>query len=464
MLNTLYNIAGGIALAVGALGASDDFDGAQLAQNAFFGTEDEIEAIDEQETSNEVVLTVNDVLEWDETASKAMEMSLTGSDELTDDEKLEITVLTGETPADVSENQAEVPQIEENSQSEGLSEEEFYCMLEQQFNDAISMLESEEVIADSEPLVIEAVQEDLAAVELQPEDDVNAEKALEEAQTNAESKLEDAEEVAQVKEISEESFKEMEPWVVVHGLPDIPEEDMSALMDQTTKNEQPVKTEQIDVENVDVQEIPVVDSILVDVPEVEAPELDIIEEPLFDEAEAEEAEAEEAEAEEVEEAKAEETEAKEAEDVEEAKAEETNAEETEAKEAEADETEVEEAKAEETEAEETEVEAGDDILIVEPLEIEETEAESKDEALLIPSLEIPPAVLTEEQRAKISEEVDAIVDQSDNFDSWIPRQIPVSGSVEEIQPQTKPEDDFIQNFSRKNVKESILENNGIDLK
>ena len=459
MLNTLYNIAGGIALAVGALGASDDFDGAQLAQNAFFGPEDEIEAIDEQETSNEVVLTVNDVLEWDETASKAMEMSLTGSDELTDDEKLEITVLTGETPADVSENQTEVPQIEDNSQSEGLSEEEFYCMLEQQFNDAISMLESEEVIADSEPLVIEAVQEDLAAVELQPEDDVNAEKALEEAQTNAESKLEDAEEVAQVKEISEESFKEMEPWVVVHGLPDIPEEDMSALMDQTTKNEQPVKTEQIDVENVDVQEIPVVDSILVDVPEVEAPELDIIEEPLFDEAEAEEVEAEE-----VEEAKAEETEAKEAEEVEEAKAEETNAEETEAKEAEADETEVEEAKAEETEADETEVEADDDILIVEPLEIEETEAESKDEALLIPSLEIPPAVLTEEQRAKISEEVDAIVDQSDNFDSWIPRQIPVSGSVEEIQPQTKPEDDFIQNFSRKNVKESILENNGIDLK
>ena len=453
MLNTLYNIAGGIALAVGALGASDDFDGAQLAQNAFFGPEDEIEAIDEQETSNEVVLTVNDVLEWDETASKAMEMSLTGSDELTDDEKLEITVLTGETPADVSENQTEVPQIEENSQSEGLSEEEFYCILEQQFNDAISMLESEEVIADSEPLVIEAVQEDLAAVELQPEDDVNAEKALEEAQTNAESKLEDAEEVAQVKEISEESFKEMEPWVVVHGLPDIPEEDMSALMDQTTKNEQPVKTEQIDVENVDVQEIPVVDSILVDVPEVEAPELDIIEEPLFDEAEAEEAEAEEAEeakAEEVEEAKAEETEAKEAEEVEEAK------------EAEADETEAEDAEAEE--AEETEVEADDDILIVEPLEIEETEAESKDEALLIPSLEIPPAVLTEEQRAKISEEVDAIVDQSDNFDSWIPRQIPVSGSVEEIQPQTKPEDDFIQNFSRKNVKESILENNGIDLK
>ena len=462
MLNTLYNIAGGIALAVGALGASDDFDGAQLAQNAFFGPEDEIEAIDEQETSNEVVLTVNDVLEWDETASKAMEMSLTGSDELTDDEKLEITVLTGETPADISENQAEVPQIEENSQSEGLSEEEFYCILEQQFNDAISMLESEEVIADSEPLVIEAVQEDLAAVELQPEDDVNAEKALEEAQTNAESKLEDAEEVAQVKEISEESFKEMEPWVVVHGLPDIPEEDMSALMDQTTKNEQPVKTEQIDVENVDVQEIPVVDSILVDVPEVEAPELDIIEEPLFDEAEAEadeaEAEAEEAEAEEVEEAKAEETEAKETE------VEETEAEEAKAEETEVEETEAEEAKAEETEADETEVEADDDILIVEPLEIEETEAESKDEALLIPSLEIPPAVLTEEQRAKISEEVDAIVDQSDNFDSWIPRQIPVSGSVEETQPQTKPEDDFIQNFSRKNVKESILENNGIDLK
>ncbi|MBQ6615801.1 MAG: hypothetical protein IJH67_05485 [Thermoguttaceae bacterium] len=457
MLNTLYNIAGGIALAVGALGASDDFDGAQLAQNAFFGPEDEIEAIDEQETSNEVVLTVNDVLEWDETASKAMEMSLTGSDELTDDEKLEITVLTGETPADVSENQTEVPQIEDNSQSEGLSEEEFYCMLEQQFNDAISMLESEEVIADSEPLVIEAVQEDLAAVELQPEDDVNAEKALEEAQTNAESKPEDAEEVAQVKEISEESFKEMEPWVVVHGLPDIPEEDMSALMDQTTKNEQPVKTEQIDVENVDVQEIPVVDSILVDVPEVEAPELDIIEEPLFDEAEAEEAEEAE-EAKEAEEAE----EAKEAEEVEEAKADETEAEDAEAEDAKAEQTEVEEAKAEE--AEETEVEAGDDILIVEPLEIEETEAESKDEALLIPSLEIPPAVLTEEQRAKISEEVDAIVDQSDNFDSWIPRQIPVSGSVEEIQPQTKPEDDFIQNFSRKNVKESILENNGIDLK
>ena len=424
MLNTLYNIAGGIALAVGALGASDDFDGAQLAQNAFFGQEDEIEAIDEQKTSNEVVLTVNDVLKWDENASKAMEMSLTGSDELTDDEKLEITVLTGETPSDVSENQAEVPQIEDNSPSEGLSEEEFYCILEQQFNDAISMLESEEVIADSEPLVIEAVQEDLAAVELQPEDDANAEKALEEAQTNAESKLEDAEEVAQVKEISEESFKEMEPWVVVHGLPDIPEEDMRALMNQTTKNEQPVKTEQIDVENVTVQEIPVVDSILVDVTEVKAPELGIIEEPLFEEAKVEEAEVEEAEAEE---------------------------------------TKVEEAEAEKAEVEKTEVEADNDILIVEPLEIEETEAESKDEALLIPSLEIPPAVLTEEQRAKINEEVDAIVDQSNNFDSWIPRQIPVSGSVEETQPQTKPEDDFIQNFSRQNVKEFILENNGIDL-
>ena len=423
MFNTLYSIAGGIALAVGALGASDDFDGAQLAQNAFFSPEDAVEAVEEQEMATEEVVVVKDVFEWVEIASKAMGMSLTGSDELTDDEKLEISVLNEEIPTEDAEKPAELLQIAENTQSEGLSEEEFYSMLEHQFNDAMAALDSEEVVADSEPLVIEAVAEDKSTeeiaqdakeevlfdqsdelavgTELQPEDDVNAEKALE--------------------EVLENSVKE-EPWAVVHGLPDIPEKDMDILMNQTTKNEQPIETEQTDIGNVEVQEIPIIESTLIDVPDVDAPELEDIEVPLFDEAD----DAEEANVEEVEE------------------------------------TEAEEAEDENADAEE-ETEA-DEALIVEPLEDDAAEVETNSEALTIPSLEIPPAVLSEEQRAKISEEVDAIANQNDNFDSWIPRQIPVSGSVDDAQPQTKPEDDFIQNFSRQNVKESVLENNGIDLK
>ena len=436
MLNTLYTIAGGIALAVGALGASDDFDGAQLAQNAFFGPDEELEAVEEQVTTTEEVQVVKDVLEWDEIASEALGMTLTGSDELTDDEKLEVAVLTGEIPSDVSENLVEVPQNAENTQSEGLSEEEFYSMLEQQFNDAMEAISSKEEIADSEPLVIEAVAENepkaeeiaqettenvtvvetdelASGIKLQPEDDINAEKALEEVVSN--------------------SVKE-EPWVVLHGLPDIPEDDMNAMTNQPSKNEQPAQPEQTDVDNVDVQDIPVLESIVIDVPEVEESELEEIAQPLFndiDDADAKAAEAEEVEAEEAE------------------------AEEVEAEEAEAEEVEAEEAEAEEVEDE--------DALIVEPLEADDVETESKDDALLIPSLEIPPAVVTEEQRAKISEEVDAIVNQSNSFDGWIPRQIPVSGSVDDAQPQTKPEDSFIQNFSKQNVKESILENTGIEL-
>ncbi len=427
MLNTLYTIASGIALTIGALGASDDFDGERLAQNAFFGPEDAVEAVDEQEMATEEVLVAKDVFEWDEIASKAMGMSLTGSDELTDDEKLEISVLNEEIPSEDAEKPAELLQIAENTQSEGLSEEEFYSMLEHQFNDAMAALDSEEVVADSEPLVIEAVAEDkpteeiaqdskeevlfdqgdklAVGTELQPEDDVNAEKALEEALEN--------------------SVKE-EPWVVVHGLPDIPEKDMNILMDQTTENEQPVETEQTDIENIEVQDIPIIESTLIDVPEVDAPELEDIEAPLFEEADG-----------------AEEANVEDAEDA-------------------AEETEAEAAEEENADAEE-ETEA-DEALIVEPLEDDAAEDETNSEALTIPSLEIPPAVLSEEQRAKISEEVDAIANQDDNFDSWIPRQIPVSSTVEDAQPQTKPEDDFIQEFSRQNVKESILENNGIDLK
>ena len=411
MLNTLYTIAGGIALTIGALGASDDFDGAQLAQNAFFGPEDEIEAADEQETATEEVLAAKDVFEWDEIASNALGMSLTGSDELTEDEKLEVVVLTGETPDDISVNLEELPQIEENSQSEGLSEEEFYCILEKQFNDAMTSLDSEEALTDSEPLVIEAVQEDLEAVELQPEDDENAEKALEEAQSNAESNSEEAENKA----------SEAEPWVVINGLPDIPEMDMDNMTDQPEKKEQSDEPEQPAVEDVNVQEIPVMDSFLVDLPEIDTPDDDNI--PLFNET-----------------------------DVEETKIEETETENLDVDEA------------EDADVEKTDVDETEDALIVEPLEDDASALESKDEALLIPSIEIPPAVITEEQRAKISEEVDAIANQSDNFDGWIPRQIPVSGSAEDVQLQTKPEDDFIQDFSRQNVKESILENNGIDLK
>ena len=382
MLNTLYTIAGGIALAVGALGASDDFDGAQLAQNAFFGPDDELEAIDEQETAAEEVLVAKDVFEWDEIASKALGMSMTGSDELSDDEKLEVVVLTGEIPSDVSDDLVELPQIEEISQPEGLSEEEFYCILEKQFNDAMTALDSKEVVADSEPLVIESVQEDLENVELLPEDDVNAEKALKEA----------------------EEAENVKPWAIINGLPDIPETDMNDMTDQHEESEPSAEPEQPSAEDVNVQEIPVLDSFLVELPEIEESEADDINVSPFDNSEIEE-----------------------------------------------------------VEMENLDVEDADDALIVEPLEDNATEVESNDEALLIPSLEIPPAVLSEEQRAKISEEVDAIVDQSNNFDSWIPRQIPVSNTVEDAQPQTKPEDDFIQDFSRQNVKESILENTGIEL-
>ena len=438
MLNTLYTIAGGIALAVGALGASDDFDGAKLAQNAFFAPEDEIEAIDEQEATTEEVLAVQDIEEWNETAAQVMSMSLASKDELTDDEKLEIAVLTGEMPADDSENLEEVSQIAENSQPEGLSEEEFYCMLEKQYNDAIEALNSEEQIAENP--IDEVNQEELANVQLQPEDDVNAEKALEEAVANSEVKTEDvaqAEQETQVLEVSEEVFKEEEPWVVVHGLPDIPDEDMNALMEQKTNVEQAENDEQSDIENVNVNEIPVVDPNFFDVPDVEAPELEDIEAPLFGDAEeTEEAEAEETEVEEAETEKAEEAEAEEAE--------------------------AEESKAEEVEAEEVEAEEAD-ALIVEPLDADVVEADENEDSLSIPSIEIPPAVVSEQERAKISAEVDALLDQNESYDSWIPRQIPVSGSVDDVQTAPKPEESFIQEFSRKNAKESILENNGIDL-
>ena len=83
MFNTLYNFVAGIALAIGAMGASDDFDGAQLAQNAFFGTEDELEAIDEQEMTTENVQVAKDIDEWNEIAAKVMSMSLQAQDELT---------------------------------------------------------------------------------------------------------------------------------------------------------------------------------------------------------------------------------------------------------------------------------------------------------------------------------------------------------------------------------------------
>ena len=431
MLNTLYSIASGIALTIGALGASDDFDGAKLAQNAFFGPEEESELMDNQEMTTEEVQVVKDVDEWNEIAAQVMSMSLTSKDELTDDEKLEIAVLTEEMPIDETEN-PEFSQVEEVSQPEGLSEEEFFGLLDRQYNDAMTLLATEEV-ADSEPIVIESVDssktednlEELAAVELQPEDDVNAEKALEVVQSEQE---------IQVNDISENVFQEEKPWVVVHGLPDIPDEDMNVLMDQKA-NQQPENEDSADVEdieNVTVNEIPVMESIDVDLPDIEAPELEDIEAPLFDEAENIEENAEETE--------------------------EVEAEETEAEEVKADETEADEA--EETEAEDAVEEAkpeDEEFGIVEPLEFDE------EETLVIPSTEIPPAVVSEQEKAKINAEIDALVDQSENFNSWIPRQIPVAGQVDESKPETKPEDDFIQNFSKQNVKESILENNGINL-
>ena len=427
MLNTLYSIASGIALTIGALGASDDFDGAKLAQNAFFGPEEESELMDNQEMTTEEVQVVKDVDEWNEIAAQVMSMSLTSKDELTDDEKLEIAVLTEEMPIDETENQ-EFSQVEEVSQPEGLSEEEFFGLLDRQYNDAMTLLAAEE-IADSEPIVIESVDspsednlEELAAVELQPEDDLNAEKALEVVQSEQEIKVND---------ISENVFQEEEPWVVVHGLPDIPDEDMNVLMDQKA-NQQPENEDSAeveDIENVTVNEIPVMESIDVDLPDIEAPELEDIEEPLFDEAENIEENAEETEEVESEETEADQTEAE-------------DAEETEAQAEDA----VEEVKPEDEE-----------FGIVEPLEFDE------EETLVIPSTEIPPAVVSEQEKAKINAEIDALVDQSENFNSWIPRQIPVAGQVDDSKPETKPEDDFIQNFSKQNVKESILENDGINL-
>ncbi len=459
MLSTLYSIASGIALTIGALGASDDFDGAKLAQNAFFGPEEESELMDNQEMTTEEVQVVTDVDQWDEIAAQVMSMSLTSKDELTDDEKLEIAVLTEEMPIDETENQ-EFSQVEEISQPEGLSEEEFLGLLDRQYTDAMTLLAAEEV-ADSEPIVIESVDspktednlEELAAVELQPEDDVNAEKALEVVQSEQE---------IQVNDISENVFQEEKPWVVVHGLPDIPDEDMNVLMDQ--KASQQPETEDVadveDIENVTVNEIPVMESIDVDLPDIEAPEIEDIEAPLFDEAEnieenAEETEEVEAEETEAEEVQADETEADEAEETE---AEEVQADETEADEAE--ETEAEDAAQSEAQAEDAveEVKPEDEEFgIVGPLEIDD------EETLVIPSTEIPPAVVSEQEKAKINAEIDALVDQSENFNSWIPRQIPVAGQVDESKPETKPEDDFIQNFSKQNVKESILENDGINL-
>ena len=288
MFNTLYNIAGGIALAIGALGASDDFDGAQLVQNAFFGPEEEGEIIlNEQEMASEEVLVAKDITEWNEIAAKVMSMTLTGESELSNDEKLEIAVLTGEIPSDVSEEPVEVEQNVEISQPEGLSEEEFYSMLEHQYDDAMTALASEESKAETQPLVIEAVQEELTTVKLQPEDDVNAEKAFEDVASNSDSK--DADNSDQVKEESEVNVPEMEPWIVVHGLPDIPEMDMNELLNQKAAVEQPVQTEQTALEDVNVQEIPVVDSSLSDISELEVPEVDApeLEAPEVDAAELE---------------------------------------------------------------------------------------------------------------------------------------------------------------------------------
>ena len=306
MLNTLYTIAGGIALAVGALGASDDFDGAQLAQNAFFGPEDELETIDEQETATEEIQVANDIDEWNEITDETLNVSLTDDN----------AVLKEIIPADASDNPEETSQLA----TEELSGNEFYRILERQYEDAMTALsfeeeqeiapednpevapeeesevatedDPEEAIEDSDPLIIGAGTEskqnadaddfdfetteeityddsnDLTAdVELQPEDDVNAEKALEEAYSS--------------------SVIEEKPWLFTDGdrLPDIPEEDMNRLMNQTPNNEQPEKNELLENETINVQEIPVIESDFLDVPEVDVPELDIIAPPLFDEAE-----------------------------------------------------------------------------------------------------------------------------------------------------------------------------------
>ena len=115
-----------------------------------------------------------------------------------------------------------------------------------------------------------------------------------------------------------------------------------------------------------------------------------------------------------------------------------------------------------------------DIPTVEPMDDDQPVFETQndkvaDDRLIIPSTEIPAAVITEEQRAKIREEVDAIAnDDNTDYTGWMPRQIPVEKSAFSVEVIDKSELESVNNVitdvSRKNVKESILENTGVEIK
>ena len=218
------------------------------------------------------------------------------------------------------------------------------------------------------------------------------------------------EEKAETKEKSEDASN----WAMTRTtLPDIPENDLASITDDAEKTE--ISENKADTIDDGIDSMPVVESIEVSVPEVIAPAIEV------------------------------------------------------------------EAAAEDhvlTDAPAIEVPVIEDpqvdIPTVEPMDDDQPVFETQndngaDDRLIIPSTEIPAAVITEEQRAKIREEVDAIAnDDNTDYTGWMPRQIPVEKSAFSVEVIDKSELESVNNVitdvSRKNVKESILENTGVEIK
>ena len=564
MFNVLYSIAGGIALGLSALGASGDFDGEKAAQ-LFFNHEEEAEVVIVEPTevspAPSVVKTDSEADEFD-----AIYRNCLYAQKFFEHEDNSIEALS-ETMAVLihQEKVNDKTQIVENSLSEGLSNEEFYSMLNKQYQDAMKALdvieeqleevqEEQQELAQSEqiapempelpeipdvPEIIEPTLEneqnvqivdhaqpepvqaenaettvqpeetviepvevpvepietpveptaepEAAPVKIQtldmtneslpdiPEEDLNAMTELEPEEAAAlEAKPEPAQEekaeaAAEPKAVAAEEPKAELPsnWNMTKGsLPDIPEEDLDTLIQlepeeaaalhakpepaQEEKAEKEEKSEDAsnwamtrttlpdipendlasitdDAEKTEISEnkadtiddgidsMPVVESIDVNVPEVIAPAIEVedaAEDHVLTDAPAIEVPV----------------------------------------------------------IEDPQV----DIPTVEPMDDDQPVFETQndkvaDDRLIIPSTEIPAAVITEEQRAKIREEVDAIAnDDNTDYTGWMPRQIPVEKSAFSVEVIDKSELESVNNVitdvSRKNVKESILENTGVEIK
>ena len=564
MFNVLYSIAGGIALGLSALGASGDFDGEKAAQ-LFFNHEEEAEVVIVEPTevspAPSVVKTDSEADEFD-----AIYRNCLYAQKFFEHEDNSIEALS-ETMAVLihQEKVNDKTQIVENSLSEGLSNEEFYSMLNKQYQDAMKALdvieeqleevqEEQQELAQSEqtapempelpeipdvPEIIEPTLEneqnvqivdhaqpepvqaenaettvqpeetviepvevpvepieapveptaepEAAPVKIQtlemsngslpdiPEEDLNAMTELEPEEAAAlEAKPEPAQEekaeaAAEPKAVAAEEPKAEQPsnWnMSKDSLPDIPEEDLDTLIQlepeeaaalhakpepaQEEKAETKEKSEDAsnwamtrttlpdipendlasitdDAEKTEISEnkadtiddgidsMPVVESIDVNVPEVIAPAIEVedaAEDHVLTDAPAIEVPV----------------------------------------------------------IEDPQV----DIPTVEPMDDDQPVFETQndkvaDDRLIIPSTEIPAAVITEEQRAKIREEVDAIAnDDNTDYTGWMPRQIPVEKSAFSVEVIDKSELESVNNVitdvSRKNVKESILENTGVEIK